>query len=57
MNHLYFGDCLDILKQLKDENPQLFAGRQPQLPFNTDNTTFKKAQRNQGKSVSKGLFD
>ena len=35
----------------------LFAGRQPQLPFNTDNTTFKKAQRNEGKSLSKGLFD
>jgi site-specific DNA-methyltransferase (adenine-specific) len=24
MNHLYFGDCLDVLKQLKDENPQPF---------------------------------
>lgn len=24
MNHLYFGDCLDVLKQLKEENPQPF---------------------------------
>lgn len=35
----------------------LFDEKKPQLPFNTDNTTFKKAQRNEGKSVSKGLFD
>jgi hypothetical protein len=47
MNHLYFGNCLNIF----------LAGRQPQLPFNTDNTTFKKAQKNEAKSVSKGLFD
>ncbi|MGI8952434.1 MAG: DNA methyltransferase [Chitinophagaceae bacterium] len=24
MNHLYFGDCLDVLKKLKDQNPQPF---------------------------------
>ncbi len=24
MNHLYFGDCLDVLKELKKENPQPF---------------------------------
>ncbi|MDX1935841.1 MAG: DNA methyltransferase [Flavihumibacter sp.] len=24
MNHLYFGDCLDVLKQLKQEQPQPF---------------------------------
>ena len=24
MNHLYFGDCLDVLKQLREENPQPF---------------------------------
>jgi DNA modification methylase len=24
MNHLYFGDCLDVLKELKRENPQPF---------------------------------
>ena len=24
MNHLYFGDCLDVLKQLKEENPEPF---------------------------------
>src|SRR5947199_1657614 len=24
MNHLYFGDCLDVLKQLKEEQPQPF---------------------------------
>jgi hypothetical protein len=35
----------------------LFAGRQPQLPFGVDNSTFKKAQKNESKSVSRGLFD
>jgi site-specific DNA-methyltransferase (adenine-specific) len=24
MNHLYFGDCLDVLKELKAQNPQPF---------------------------------
>jgi hypothetical protein len=24
MNHLYFGDCLDVLKEIKQEHPQLF---------------------------------
>src|SRR3954464_4877564 len=24
MNHLYFGDCLDVLKQLREEQPQPF---------------------------------
>ncbi len=35
----------------------LFEGKQPQLPFNADNQTFKKAKRNEDKAVSKGLFD
>lgn len=35
----------------------LFSGKKPQLPFSSDNTTFKKAQRNESKNVSKGLFD
>lgn len=35
----------------------LFDDKKPQLPFSSDNTTFKKAQRNENKSVSKGLFD
>jgi len=24
MNHLYFGDCLDVLKELKEQHPQPF---------------------------------
>jgi DNA modification methylase len=35
----------------------LFEGKQPQLPGAAANDTFKKAQRNESKSVSKGLFD
>lgn len=36
---------------------QLLQGKQPQLPGGAENKTFKKAQRNEVKSVSKGLFD
>lgn len=35
----------------------LFADKKPQLPLSSDNTTFKKAHRNESKSVSRGLFD
>jgi site-specific DNA-methyltransferase (adenine-specific) len=35
----------------------LFANKQAQLPFSSDNTTFKKAQRSEGKKLGKGLFD
>jgi len=35
----------------------VFVGNQPQLPFSAGNTTFRKAQRNEDKSVSRGLFD
>ena len=36
---------------------ELLTGKQPQLPGGAENKTFKKAQRNEEKSVSKGLFD
>lgn len=56
--HIKIGDVefpQDKIQILTVED--LFDEKKPQLPFNTDNTTFKKAQRNEGKSVSKGLFD
>jgi DNA modification methylase len=36
---------------------ELLNGKQPQLPGGAENKTFKKAQRNEEKSLSKGLFD
>ncbi|MEP7319549.1 MAG: site-specific DNA-methyltransferase [Panacibacter sp.] len=36
---------------------ELLQNKQPQLPGAAENQTFKKAQRNEGKAVSKGLFD
>ena len=57
-SHIKIGDVefpQDKIQILTIED--LFADKKPQLPFNTDNTTFKKAQCNEGKSVSKGLFD
>ncbi len=35
----------------------LFEGKKPQLPGAAENQTFKKAKRNEEKSVSRGLFD
>lgn len=56
--HIKIGDVAfpqDKIQILTVED--LFADKKPQLPFSSDNTTFKKAQRNEGKSISKGLFD
>lgn len=56
--HIKIGDVefpQDRIQILTIED--LFAGKQPQLPFSADNTTFKKAKRNENNSVSKGLFD
>lgn len=49
MNHLYFGDCLDVLKEITQQHPQ--------LPGAADNQPFKKAQKKESKGGSYGLFD
>ncbi len=56
--HIKIGDIefsMDKIQIITVED--LFEGKMPQLPGGAVNETFKKAKRNEGKSVSGGLFD
>ena len=56
--HIKIGETefgIDKLQILTIED--LLHGKQPMLPMAAESDTFKKAKRNEGKAVSRGLFD